>query len=198
MEFNILILGCLFILVMFGVGESILKFLHLNKYFAMISLALMMSGLFVTNLDIETISINIGFVLIPLLLSLLFIFKIKSASKFFVSLFFCILVALLFTILPIDEIYMLSYIPAIILGVLCGLCLAIINRSFAAYFVSVALGFNIANVIFHLTKYESFSLLGNSYLYTSFLISIPTFAIIAFCTGKLKSISQTKKNEITT
>ncbi len=185
MEINILILGCIFILTLFGVGESVLKFLHLNKIFVLISLALIISGFFAPNLNLNNFSINIGYILMPAIISLVLAFKIKYFSKFLASLFLIILLTLCYKLIPMDEFLMLSYFPALFFGLLCGILLAFLTNNFSNCAISCFIGMSTGEIIFHLTRYETFSLLGNEFIFTSVLVTIVTFSLISFILYKI-------------
>lgn len=185
MEINILILGCLFILTLFGVGESILKFLHLNKIFVLISLALLISGLFVPNLNINKFSVNIGYVFLPAIFSLLMLFKLKKPSKFLVAFFLIVLLTLAYCIIPMDEILMLSYFPSLFFGLISGLFLALLTNNFSTCAISCLIGMNVGDIVFHLTRFENFSLLGNEFIFTSALIAIVAFSLLSFVLYKM-------------
>ncbi len=199
MEINLLILGCLFILTLFGVGESVLKFFHLNKIFVLISLALLISGLFAPNLNIDKFSVNIGYVLLPAIFSIIMLFKLKKPSKFLVAFFLVVLLTLAYSLIPMDEVLMLSYIPTLFFGLINGILLALLSNNFSTCAISCFIGMNVGDMVFHLTRFENFSLLGNEFIFTSALIGIITFLIISFVlykigyyNKKVKIIAQTQ------
>ena len=151
MDLNLIIIGALTILVMFGVGESVLKKLKLSKTIVFICLLLLAIGLYVPNIKIKQISVSISGVLLPAMISLMLCFKIRSFSVFvsFLLMSFTTLILRL-------GYYETELVPIIVQAVsmaLLGITIGLLSKEPYSAITSITFGFFIGNIIFELIKF---------------------------------------------
>lgn len=184
MNFNLLILGAILILAMFGVGESIYKRFGISKIFILVCLSLMIIGLYVPNLQIKDISLSISGFILPAIFCLLICFKIRSFS-FFVNLLFMGFICLLLRLVYVD----LEFVP-IVVQISCmsalGCLLAFITKEAFSMFVSAFAGFVVGNLIFELIKYGNIAFWGTGTGLSFVLISLIAGSGVLFLKMKIK------------
>ena len=183
MKFLVLILGVLFILTLFNVGESFLKRINVKKIYALIFLALEILSLFLPAFQIAGMNFTVGGLVLPALASLLFLREIKS-KKYFGRIFIAFL-----SVVLIMQIFLLTkdaYLQSEIAGWLVVSATVGILSLFICYypkqaFISLFWGINIAEIIFYSTK--NFSGFGELFLGNNIMLLglISSFLIMLFC-----------------
>lgn len=173
MEINLLLLGSMFILTMFTVGESIYKHFKINKYFILGLIALLFIGYFLPNIEIYEFSLPISSVLLPTAICFFALFKVKKFSRFALSFLICVLASVIFNLVNI-EIYFNSLLqPYMILFCVLGVLVSFISYNLPSCISSIFFGILTGNILFNLAKFES---LENMFLSAEFFPSV----LIAF------------------
>lgn len=193
MNTNLTILGALFILVLFGVGESIYKKFGLNRVFLLIMLGLLMVGLYAPNLHIKDVSLSISGLILPSLFCLLFCFKIRSKS-FFINALICMFFALVLRLVYIDLDFVPFYVQASAMAVL-GLILALNAKEPFSLFCAIILGFVGGNAVYELAKYSSIKTAFESSFVLSFVLLALIVGIICLYAKTLISSQTAKKQQ---
>ena len=177
MDLNLLIIGSLLILTVFGVGESIYKKFKINKLFIIICLTLLLVGQFVPNLKIKDITISISGFLLPVILCLLFMFKIRSFGffvNFILMAFSILLLRLCFTDLQFVP-NIITFITMFVLGAF----MAFVSKEAYSIISASFFGFVTGNLIFELIKYNSLSnVFSNNLIFFVFLALISACVIL--------------------
>jgi len=183
MRYLTLLLGVLFILILFNVGESFLKRLNIKKIYALTFVALEIICLFLPAFQIAGINFTVGGFVLPAVVSIYFFKEIKN-KKYFGKL----LIAYLSVVL-IMQIYFLAnnvYGQSEMLGwaIVSGL-LGVISLLVCYYpkqaFISLFWGINTAEIIFYFTR--DFSDLSGLVLGSNIMLFglILGFLVISFC-----------------
>lgn len=160
MDINLIVLGCLFILVAFGVGENIWKKFGISRVAILIFLALLISGLYVPNLHIKDFSISISGIVLPAIICFVFAFRIRSTGVFVNILmtgFVCLLLRLAFVELE----FIPTEIQLAVMSLL-GIVLAVFTKDAYGLIFSSFVGFVLGNAIFEFIKYGNINLLLQS------------------------------------
>lgn len=195
METNLIVLGGVFILTFFGVGEGIYKILGLKKGLVLSFIALMIFGLFLPDISIWGVNFSFSGFFILFFLSVILSFKTKSFSKFIV----CSLISMLglivyksFYIESFSNGFWQAYMP---LCLILGGFLSLISSSAPSAISSMFLGFNLGEIIFSLNRFESLpSVFVGQDLLSCMLFVILSIFVTRFLVLKLKQLREPKTN----
>lgn len=183
MKFLVLLLGVLFILTLFNVGESFLKRLNVKKIYALIFIGLEIISLFLPSFKMFDINFTISGFVLPAIISLFFLREIKNKKylgRIFIAFLSVVLITQLF--LLTKDLYLQSEIVGwLVVSVMVGIISLFICYYPKQAFISLFWGVNIAEIIFYSTRnFSDFSglLLGNN---TVFFAIISSFLIMLFC-----------------
>lgn len=183
MQYLTLLLGVLFILVLFNVGESLLKRLNIKKIYALIFVALEIICLFLPAIQIAGINFTVSGFVLPAVISIYFLKEVKN-TKYFGKL----LIAFLSVVL-IMQIYFLTnniygqseILSWAVVSILLGLVSLLICYYPKQAFISLFWGINTAELIFYFSKdFSDLSglVLGNNIMLFGFFIG---FLVITIC-----------------
>lgn len=177
MTFSLILLGVLFILVVFNVGESIYKKLRIKKSILLILLLLSIGLFFVPPIKIGKFSFTfVGFFL-PLIFSILLIIKvrnIKAYFKMFVAMLISFSLNIVYNLITFDVYESSILQPYLLLAILLGTFPLFLtstpNRLYAANFI----GLTLSEIVFYFSRY---SIYGNYYMIIG---SEKLFAVLLF------------------
>ena len=193
MNVSLLVLGTLFILIAFGVGESVLKTLKINKLACLLIIAGFIVGVFLPPVAIFNTEVYFDKTVFPLFLSVVLLFKIKNFSRFVFSLLLSTLVTLLYSLGQFDT-YTFVISPFIFLAVSLGAVVGLNSNNFQTAFSSLFFGINLGNIIFHLVKFETLeSAFLEFNIFSACLIAWLVSALIVFSKQKI-SLQFSPKN----
>ena len=195
MDLNLIILGSLLILTIFGVGESVYKKFKINRIFVIICLGLLLLGLYVPNLKIKDISLNISGFILPTALAIFFAFKIRSAW-FFINLLIVTFTMLIVRLVYIDVEFVPILAQFLVMGSL-GVILALLTKDAYSIIVASVTGYFVGNTIFELIKFNSVINLLSANAISLVLIALITALLTLFVKLKLKSKLTLKKSQNT-
>ncbi|MDD2445579.1 MAG: hypothetical protein PHX09_02075 [Clostridia bacterium] len=195
MKYLILILGVLFILTIFNVGESYLKRLQLRKSYVLGFLILEIICLFLPTLQISSINFSIAGFLVPAVISIMFLGEIKNSKYFGRMLISFLTVVLTMQLIFINNgtnVFASELLNWTLIYSLLGIFALITCYYPNQAFVSLFLGTTTAEIIFYLTRYGVDDLvLGNEIslfgLIVSSLIMLSLYNIYCFIDCKRKS-----------
>ena len=182
MEYSSLILGVLFILVCFNVGESVTKKLLFKKIYLLIIILAMFICRFIAPISISDWQISISGFIIPLFISVYYLFKVGSLYSYLkvgVAILLVTTLTLIYNIISFESFEYAYFQPYIFLAIVLGITAFFIAKTATNTFVALFLGYTLASVIHYLTKgienYQMINLGGEqmlAMLVTSFASSL--------------------------
>lgn len=193
MNINLIVLGSLFILTLFGVGESVYKKIGLSKLFILICLGLLIGGLYVPNLKIKDVSFSISGFLLPALFCLILAFRVRSATVFvdlLISGFVCLLLRLVF----VEFEFVPNGVLFAVMSAL-GFALALFSKDGFSVIISSFFGFIFGNIIFELIKYGNINMLLESQFSIAYVLVCLASGLV-FLFFKKSLLAQMAKNKV--
>ena len=182
MEYSSLILGVLFILVCFNVGESVTKKLLFKKIYLLIIILAMFICSFIAPISISDWQISISGFIIPFFISVYYLFKVGSLYSYLkvgVAILLVTTLTLIYNIISFESFEYAYFQPYIFLAIVLGITAFFIAKTATNTFVALFLGYTLASVIHYLTKgienYQMINLGGEqmlAMLVTSFASSL--------------------------
>ncbi len=195
MEINFLILGSLFILTLFSVGESVYKNFKIDKKIILIVLLFLIVGIFLPPLQINEYTLYFDKHIFPFAISIVCLFKIKKFSRFMFAFLFSVLASMLY-LLVTEEIVTSIVEPFVIFGVGLGFIIGMTSGAIAENLSSLFLGINAGSLLFYISKYESLeTLFFEQSIFAIVLIAWITSSIILFFKNKLMMVSNNYSKE---
>ena len=186
MTFSIILLGVLFILVLFNVGESIYKKLNFKKSTLLILLLVTMVCYFIPGIKIASLTFTLSGFFLPLVLSIIVLFKVKNLKAYF-KIFVTILISfslnIVYNLITFDVYESAILQPYLILGLILGTFPLFLTKTPTRLFSANFIGITLSEIVFYLSRY---SVYGNYYmtigsekvfatLLTSFTISLLSY-----------------------
>ena len=182
MDYSSLILGVLFILVCFNVGESVTKKLLFKKLYLLIIILAMFICSFIAPISIGDWQISISGFIIPFLISVYYLFKVGSLYSFLkigVAILLVTTLTLIYNVISFESFEYAYFQPYIFLAIVLGISAFFIAKTATNTFVALFFGYTLASVIHYLTKgienYQMINLGGEqmlAMLVTSFASSL--------------------------
>jgi hypothetical protein len=189
MEINLLILGTLFILTLFTVGESIYKHFKVHKIVLLLILLTLIVGAFLPPIEVFDFIVSFDKIILPGALSFVLLFMVKKFSRFMFSLLFSALVSMFYLIAGADAITF-AVQPFILLGVFLGVFAGLNSVKISETLPSLFFGINLGAIIFFISKYESLeTLFYETTIFSAVLISWIVSTLVLFLKQKMFSIS---------
>lgn len=195
MTFALILLGVLFILVCFNVGESVYSKLNIKKRVLLILIGGTIILYFIPNLFIGGIFFTwIGFVL-PIIFSTLILFKIRNL-KSYLKLFVCALIAfaimMVYNLMTFDVYESNILQPYLVVGLILGsFPLFLLQNAKWLYFANY-IGVTLADIVIYLSRYsfygEYYLTLGDLKVFTVLLVSFICGVVCNFFVNKIKVI----------
>ena len=202
MTFALILLGVLFILVCFNVGESVYKKLNLKKRTLLILIGGTFVLYFIPNLVIKEITFTwTGFVL-PLIFSVIVLIKVCNLKSYF-KLFVCVLIAfalgMVYNLMTFDVYEANILQPYLILGLILGTLPLFLVPNAKWLYSANFIGITLAEIIFYMSRYsiygEFYLTLGSVKVFSVLLISFVSSVIAHFFASKIKVRYTRKKLE---
>ena len=200
MTFSIILLGVLIILVSFNVGESIYAKLNIKKRWLLIFLIGTLVLYFIPSPKINGITFTwIGF-FVPLLFSIVAIFKGKKNKNFF-KMFVAMLIAfsldIIYNLITFDVYESAIFQPYIVLGLILGTVSLALVKIPTRLYASNFLGLTFAEIVFYMSRYsiygEYYLTIGSRKVFETLLVSFVTSMIVFFFARKVKTMQIRKK-----
>lgn len=203
MAFSSLILGVLLILVIFNVGETVTKKLYLKKIYLIILLAISFISSFFNPFIIGNFSFSIAGFIIPLILSIYYLFKVGSVYSFLrvgVSTLLVTTLTLIYNSISYGD-FEYNYLqPYMILALVLGLSVFFISKTPSNSYLSFFLGYSLSNTIHFLTKnldYDySFIELGGQQMLSMLLLSTVASLVGVYIYRKVKLMKKRRARVI--
>lgn len=195
MDVNFLILGSLFILTIFSVGESVYKNFNLNKKLILFTILLLIVGIFLPPIQYNQHYFYFEKHIFPLALSVICLFKIKKVSIFLFSFLLSVLSTMLY-LLIIEEIVFNLIPPFLIFGISLGLIIGLCSKNFYENISSLFLGVTAGSVLFFISKYDSLeTFFFEPSAFSIVLIAWITSNLVLFLKNKLLLLSSNYSKE---
>lgn len=156
MDFVFILLGVLIILSFFDVGSFIYKKLGLNHFLVSALLFGLVLLLFIPNIIIENISINIAGFILPLLLAIKLLPKLKSKKRiinFIISLLIITTSVMVYNLIDFSTFNNLVIKPYVYVSLIAGIIIYLICKRTSICYLSLFFGINIGNLLFFQIKY---------------------------------------------
>lgn len=151
MVFSQILLVVLIILLIFSVGESVIKASKLSNIFVVVSLIAILISSFFSPINIFNSQFYLAGFFVPLIVSLYFCFKLQSVYSFLRIIVSALLVSILLLLYNSINLESISYNflqPYILLGVAIGIASFFICKTFPASFIAVFLGTITTSIIY--------------------------------------------------
>ena len=188
MEIILLILGSIFILTLFTVGESIYKHFHINKFFALVTILFLVVGFFLPNVTIYGYEISVSAVILPFAISFFALFKIQKFSRFFLSFLICVLTSIVFHLVNLDLSINTIVQPFLILAVGLGVVVGLVCYNLPSSIASIFFGVFFGNIIFNISKFETLeNLFLSNEIFVTILVACISSSLILFLKQKIVS-----------
>ena len=178
MDLNLIVLGALTILTLFGVGESLLKKLNISRVFVVLTLILLIAGLYVPNLKIKQVSLSISGVVLPAVFCLILCWKIRSFS-FFLSFLLMSFTTLLLRLGFYETQFMPIYVQLVSMFSI-GFIIGFLSKEPYSAILACLLGFFAGNIIFELIKFGNIYNLLSTNNISFVLLSQSSSCVIIF------------------
>ena len=195
MTFSLILLGVLFILVLFNVGESIYKKLRIKKGILLGILLFTIVCYFIPSIYIGGIYFTITGFFLPLILSIIILFKVKNLKAYF-KLFVAILISFAFNIvynLITFDVYESSILqPYLVLGLLLGLIPLFLTTTPTRLFATNFIGITLSEIVFYYSRYSIYGnfymTIGSEKVFATLLVSYVFAMLCYFFARKIKTI----------
>lgn len=195
MTFSIILLGVLFILVLFNVGESIYKKLNLKKRALIIVLLITIVLYFIPGIKIGNFTFTLAGFFLPLVFTAIILIKVKNLKmyfKIFVATLISFSLNIVYNLITFDVYESTILQPYLVLGIILGVLPLILTSIPQNLFASNFLGITLSELVFYYSRY---SVYGNYYmtigsekvfatLLTSFVISLLSY----YLSRKIKAL----------
>ncbi len=194
MEISLLILGTLFILTLFTVGESIYTHFKINKIILLLILGVLMAGVFLPSIQVFDYALSFETLILPGALCFVLLFMVRKFSRFVFSVLFTTLSAMLYLILGADLITF-PVQPFVLLGVFLGIFVGLNSTKISESLPALFFGINLGGVIFFVSKFESLEgLFYELSLYNAVLVAWVVSTVVLFLKQKMLSMSPNFQN----
>ena len=209
MTFSLILLGVLFILVLFNVGESIYKKLALKKSVLLVLILTTMALYFIPAIKIGNFSFTLAGFFLPLIYSIIILFKVKNLRlylKMLVATLVSFSLNIVYNLITFDVYESAILQPYLILALIIGTFLLFLAQTPTNLFASNFFGIILTEIVFYFSRY---SIYGNYYmtigsekvfavLMVSFVFSLLTYFFVRkvkamYARRKLR-LSEKKKN----
>lgn len=181
MDFIFILLGVLIILSLFNVGSFVYKKLKINHFVISAFLLVLLLLLFVPNIKINNVSLSIAGFIVPIVISLKLLPKLKSkrrVSSFIVSVLLTITAVLVYNLIDFSMFEYSLIKPYMPLSIVLGLVTYLICRRSSISYLSLLYGITLGQVIFYQIKFSGEILvLGSQEILTALIISTLTSLI---------------------
>lgn len=195
MTFSIILLGVLFILVLFNVGESIYKKLNLKKRTIIFVLLITLVLYFIPGVKIGNFTFTLAGFFLPLVFTAIILIKVKNLKmyfKIFVATLISFSLNIVYNLITFDVYESAILQPYLVLGIILGVLPLILTSIPQNLFASNFLGITLSELVFYYSRY---SVYGNYYmtigsekvfatLLTSFVISLLSY----YLSRKIKAL----------
>lgn len=189
MEANLLILGCLFILTLFSVGESVHKHFKISKGLLLLILAAFMASVFLPPLELAGATLYFDKIVLPAVICFVLMFSVKKLSRFLFSFLFCTL-ASIFYFLSNLEFVLLAVEPFILLGAFLGVFVGLNSAKVSESLPSIFFGINLGSVIYHVSKFESLeAYFFEGSVFSAVLVAWMVSSLVLFLKQKMYAMS---------
>jgi len=200
MTFSLILLGVLFILITFNVGESVYKKLKLRKRTLLILIGATIILYFMPNLKISGITFTwIGFFL-PFIFSVIALIKVRNLKSYF-KIFVCMLIAfalgMVYNLMTFDVYEANILQPYLVLGLIIGILPLILSPNASWLYSANFIGITLAEIVFYMSRYsiygEYYLTLGSIKVFSVLLVGFVAGVIVHFFAIKIKAYYKKKK-----
>jgi hypothetical protein len=186
MEVNLLILGCLFILTLFTVGESITKHFGINKWVAVLIVGTLIGVMFVAPINVGGVELYLDRFVFPGFICVLTLFGIKRPSRFILAFLFCVLGSILYLMSGLESNFFGVLQPVYALSAVLGAFIALVASNLPETVCALFFGIHAGSAMFHLTKYESLeNMFVSPSLFSAVLIGFLSATLVLFVKQKI-------------
>lgn len=195
MTFSIILLGVLFILVLFNVGESIYKKLNYKKRTILIVLIITLVLYFIPGIKIGNFTFTLAGFFLPLVLSAIILIKVKNLKmyfKIFVATLISFSLNIVYNLITFDVYESAILQPYLVLGIILGVLPLILTSTPQNLFASNFLGITLSELVFYYSRYSVYGnyymTIGSEKVFATLLTSFITSFLTYFFSRKLKAL----------
>lgn len=200
MTFSLILLGVLFILVLFNVGESIYKKLSISKKTLIILLLVTLGMYFVPPISIAGVSFTLVGFFLPLVLSFIVLFKIRNLKGYFMY-FVCLLLAftlnIVYNLITFDVYESAILQPYLILGLILGTFPLLLTKTPTRLFSATFFGVTLSEIAFYFSRYSIYGnyymTIGSEKVIAVLLVSFVSSLICYFFADKVRAMRLRRK-----
>lgn len=200
MTFSIILLGVLFILVIFNVGESIYAKLGLKKRTLLIILLLMLGCYFIPGIKIGDFTFTVVGFFLPLILSTIVLFKVRKLKdyfKFFVSVLISFALNIVYNLITFDVYESSILQPYLVLGIILGTFPLFLTKTPTRLFASTFLGITLSEIVFYLSRYSIYGnyymIIGSEKVFATLMVAFVTSLLTYFFARKIQVLRVKRK-----
>lgn len=195
MEINFLILGSLFILTLFSVGEGVYKNFKISKKFALLLLLVLIVGIFLPPIEVNQFTLYFDRHIFPFAISVFCLFSVKKLSRFLFSFLFSSLATMLYLLLT-QDISLAVVDPFVLFGLALGFVVGMFSGSLSENVSSLFLGINAGSILLFVSKYESIeTLFFEQSIFGIVLVSWIVSNLILFLKNKFVLVTKNMSKE---
>ncbi len=200
MTFSLILLGVLFILVLFNVGESIYKKLNLKKSTLLILLLLLLGCYFIPGINIGGVVFTIDGFFLPLVISAIILIKTRKLKTFF-KIFVAILISfslnIVYNLITFDVYESAILQPYLVLGLILGTFPLFLVETPTKLFASTFLGVTLSEIVFYFSRYSIYGnyymTIGSEKVFATCLVAFVTSLLTYFLARKVKAMHVKRK-----
>lgn len=195
MTFSLILLGVLFILVLFNVGESIYKKLKLKKSTLLIFLLVTLGCYFVPAIPIGHFSFTLAGFFLPLIFSTIILFKVRNLKaylKILVAMLVAFSLNIVYNLITFDVYESAILQPYLLLAVILGTFPLALTQIPTRLFASTFVGVTLSEIVFYYSRYsiygDFYMTIGSEKVFAVLLVSFVVSLLTYFFARKVKAM----------
>lgn len=200
MTFSIILLGVLFILVLFNVGESIYKKLNLKKRTLLLLLLITFVLYFIPGIKIGNFTFTLAGFFLPLVLSVITLIKVKNLKsyfKIFVAMLISFSLNIVYNLITFDVYESAILQPYLVLGIILGSITLFLTKTPTRLFSANFIGITLSEVVFYLSRYSIYGnyymIIGSEKVFATLLVSFVVSLLSYYFSRKIKALHIKRK-----
>lgn len=200
MTFSLILLGVLFILVLFNVGESIYKKLKLKKTTLLALLLITIICYFVPGINIGGYTFTLAGFFLPLILSIVTLYRVKNLKAYFkiiVSVLVAFCLNIVYNLITFDVYESNILQPYLLLGIILGTFPLFLTKTPTRLLASTFVGVTLSEIVFYISRYSIYGnyymTIGSEKVFAVLLVSFVTSFISFYLSRKVQAMRIKRK-----
>lgn len=195
MTFSLILLGVLFILILFNVGESIYKKLKLKKTTLLALLLITIICYFIPGVNIGGYTFTLAGFFLPLVLSIVTLFRVKNLKAYFkilVSVLIAFCLNIVYNLITFDVYESNILQPYLLLGIILGTFPLFLTKTPTRLLTSTFIGVTLSEIVFYISRYSIYGnyymTIGSEKVFAVLLVSFVTSFISFYLSRKVQAM----------